>query len=605
MIVSINSKNQAKYLELFEKSYSLLEKYGVDIKQEHQNADKRFQSLEQYYAYLADLVNIDQSYAMLPLDEEPFEIDANTRTIKVPSNFSKCASVQSDFMAEMAVFSIDRYFDYTDLNEKTEIWVQWTTQDANKNPIERASVCIKDEKNATDKLRFAWLLGPEITANPGVVKFAVRIFRRSEDGNEIVYSFNTLPAEITIKPALQPKMNSDLFVDDPLEDNTFKKAIINTSITTAGTIPMVPSFGAPGLNFKENEIKRLADSPLTLQAVTPDTGNITYVWQFSKDSDNWNNLVGGVEEAYIAIPSERPEGQEIHYSKRVLQEVYYQADGEDYKVYGGDFPVTGIQLYEKVTTYTIPKEGDVVGYYRAMAKNSIGDNTTRYVPSNVCQIPGPTPVEFTKNLPDNYTLKADKENILGVAVPADKNGALVTMTWMTSAESAEAGFVPVADATAANLAVTEPGWYRVDVKSNLNRAEETNSSAVCRVTNPVQPLVLSRVWSSDTEDLVVNPEVTECTLGVSHKVVTGLESDRITYSWFLGAEDLEPTPLTAEDVVDGEINGAMITAKLDRIPSARILTYICKVNNYLIGSDNKEASAESKMVFTIIRAAQN
>jgi hypothetical protein len=59
---------------------------------------------------------------MVPLDEDPFIIDLNTRSITVPTSFSKCASVQTDMLAETIIFVVDRYFDYMDL-ANTEIYV--------------------------------------------------------------------------------------------------------------------------------------------------------------------------------------------------------------------------------------------------------------------------------------------------------------------------------------------------------------------------------------------------------------------------------------------------------------------------------------------------
>ena len=70
-------------------------------------------------------------YVMMPIDEEPFKIDLNTRTIEVPQSFSKCASVQSDQLAETIIFIVDRYFDYMDL-ANTEIFVQWTLPENKK-----------------------------------------------------------------------------------------------------------------------------------------------------------------------------------------------------------------------------------------------------------------------------------------------------------------------------------------------------------------------------------------------------------------------------------------------------------------------------------------
>ena len=104
MITILNEKNKLAYANLFEKARKEL---GLETP---------FTNLDQYFAHINDLLGKDPKYILLPLDEDPFEINANTRTIKVPASFSKCASVQEDANAEMIVFTIDRYFDFVDLN---------------------------------------------------------------------------------------------------------------------------------------------------------------------------------------------------------------------------------------------------------------------------------------------------------------------------------------------------------------------------------------------------------------------------------------------------------------------------------------------------------
>ena len=109
MIVTINKENSDKYRELFRESYEYLK----ELNKGYVNPDKeRFASLAEYYSHMADFFdNHKYKYIMLPLDEEAFKIDLNTRTIQVPASFSKCAGVQSDQLAETIIFEADRYFD--------------------------------------------------------------------------------------------------------------------------------------------------------------------------------------------------------------------------------------------------------------------------------------------------------------------------------------------------------------------------------------------------------------------------------------------------------------------------------------------------------------
>jgi hypothetical protein len=155
MIVSMN-KNPDKYSNLFIEAKDFL------------GLSDNINSLAEYYGHMADFFG-KQGYrfVMLPLDEDPFTIDLNNRTIIVPASFNKCASIQNDQLAETIVFVTDRYFDYMDL-ANTQIYVQWTIPADPKNnrnqAIEGATfVEMRDLESEPGKLRFAWPLNKEIT----------------------------------------------------------------------------------------------------------------------------------------------------------------------------------------------------------------------------------------------------------------------------------------------------------------------------------------------------------------------------------------------------------------------------------------------------------
>lgn len=541
MIVSVNEKNQNNYIELFTRAYNALVAEG----KMEENANGRLTSLGEYYAHMLDLVNIDRNYAMIPLDEQAFEIDANTRTINVPAGFVKCTSVQSDRYAEMLVFTIDRYFDYTDLGADTEVWAQWTAPaEKGVDPVTHASVCVKDETGTTDKLRFGWILGPEVTAVPGTVKFSIRIFRKNDEGI-ITYSFNTLTANLTIAPVLDPAAAEDPNVDDPEADNIFTTAIINSMYApNGGVLPQMPTFAEPGLNFEDGAIRGLVNDTYTLeaQAVVPDAGVLAYSWQYSENGDVWANANGTIGEDYKEIPADK-EGK---YSERVRREVYYEKVGDDYVIYTGEFPVTKAEktLYEKVSTYTVAEEGKVAGYYRAGATNTVGNNTTKVVYSKVCQFPEPQAVVYTKDLDDNATIgETTKKVDIGVEVAEDKGNPTMTYVWKYSDVSAAA----VADETGAPATaereITVPGWYQVDAIAALNRETQNKLSKVCRVTNPVAPLAISRVATAtwpNAEELTVlitdkNAEY-ELKVGIDTPI-TALVSDAQAYVWEIQEED--------------------------------------------------------------------
>ena len=76
-------------------------------------------SSHEYMQRLQDIQNQDnlKELVMLPSDEPRFIIDANSRTISIPDDFS-FLSVVNDHGAETVYFEIDRYFDQHDLSDE-------------------------------------------------------------------------------------------------------------------------------------------------------------------------------------------------------------------------------------------------------------------------------------------------------------------------------------------------------------------------------------------------------------------------------------------------------------------------------------------------------
>lgn len=136
-------------------------------------------TLEEYFSWLRNLGAINRKYTVLPLDEDCFEINANTRAITIPSSFKKNGiAVQGDDLAEVLYFKIDRYFDYMDLNN-TDIYIQWETP---KDPVTGlttksvSAAYIRDIESEPGKLIFGWAISDVITALSGQLKFSVRFF---------------------------------------------------------------------------------------------------------------------------------------------------------------------------------------------------------------------------------------------------------------------------------------------------------------------------------------------------------------------------------------------------------------------------------------------
>ena len=583
MIVTLNNNNSDKYLNLFTEAYEYLKELDngyVDLDKE------RFSSLAEYYSHMADFFeNQKYKYVMLPLDEDPFLIDLNTRNITVPTSFNKCASVQKDQLAETIIFIVDRYFDYMDL-ANTEIYVQWTIPENKKLGIEEYNGATRiemiDLETEPGKLKFAWPLNDKITAVPGVVKFSVRFFRVDDSTpNKLLYSLNTLESQIIIKEALQPDLNKEHQIESPVSDESFKKAILNSIYSNEGVVPPVqPVYFSPGSNITADtmievgdlKIVSLQDDTITLkvQAVVADAGEITYKWYYQDangeyyDCENYpvfdsdgiptgeTTTFGTVQDVYSLID---PAPQE-----RVTNERYYmQIEGSRaYKLYTGNIPTDGIPLYERYSTFVVPESGNITGYYQAAAWNNIklqnGKTLTTLYPtrSDACLLPGPAVIVFKENgnLPNGSILNLVDEDenryntTLTVDTIPDDYQPKVKYEWRMSNTSKEqvlddsAEILQTTDIP--SLSVSEPGWYAVNIVAELNREEKTKLSEICKVTHKPQPALVD-----PQKHMMANITETPVTFTVNahinnpDSINDELLSDEFTYIWQIMLPDLE------------------------------------------------------------------
>ena len=227
MITRITEKNAQLYRVLFDKAAkklkaaqpSSLNEAVIEYFDSWDNFS--ISSLNEYYAYLRDLVDIANQteeekafFVRLPLDEDVFAIDANTRNITVPASFARNGvGVQGDEMAEILYFTIDRYFDAVDLaSSNILIAIQWEARNAARQTIAGISRNFgKDVESIPGKIIFGWPISSELTETNNTIKFAVRFYTIEENQNQektFTYSFATLPAEVTINPTLNYDLTS-------------------------------------------------------------------------------------------------------------------------------------------------------------------------------------------------------------------------------------------------------------------------------------------------------------------------------------------------------------------------------------------------------------
>lgn len=359
-------------------------------------------TLEEYYNWLPEIKRDDEGnptiFTKLPLDEAYFEINANTRAITIPSEFKKNGiGVQGDDLAEVVYFMIDRYFDAMDLNN-TEIFIEWETPKGKSGTVTKSVsetyLKIIDDELYPGKLIFGWAISDAITKDSGNLKFAVRFVQwaDSESGKKkLVYSFNTLTAQVSIAPNLGLNLEEDTYEIDNANDRLLER--IEPGEVVGGAQAMVP--------YYLTDIKILADGydigpnhsegTYTLQVVATadDTGAVSYVWKRADLNENnisndaWIEIADSnkvkmfelTDEELITFDYKLPTTH-TYYISNDEGASYQPLDKGKYNLKETEeFNITGIipTVYEQ-RGYLIVEE---YGQYRAEARNRIFNSLTK------------------------------------------------------------------------------------------------------------------------------------------------------------------------------------------------------------------------------------
>lgn len=542
---------------------------------------------------MEDLLALDVTYMMLPLDETTFNINANTRAISAP----KIVILQEDQIAETVVFTIDRYFDYMDLNN-AQIWVQWEAPGENGGVRSGATeIEMRDIASIPGKIRLGWPLENEVTKVPGTVKYSVRFWNKgyvTEEGQtveKVVYSFNTLTSSLTITPSLQPTIDDSIDLVAPVKDNIFKRAIRNSLVTGEGiAIPADPRFAEPGKDLDSTASLDIETNTLTLkaQAVISDTGHIEYEWYYKPAVTMEEGFDSNTYYPYNSITVENSDGtttvvpgfsslggqvkdkyEAVEGLTELIQGEQYYVEASDtssgYKAYTGTtIPESGI-LYERYTTYTVPT-GDVkvTGDYEVRATNYINPNVSHTIPSTTCRLISPDDVVFTTNLPERLVIEEASADLAVKLVKQTSDYANVSYTWAKGTDSEIVDeTIEDADNTSNSYTVASPGYYQVTAAAILNRETKTAQSGKCVVTfmpaipetsyGEISASKFNDRWNGPmyddeiaTLDLVVASVVPSAYAGYDPK----LFSESMTYTWIVIVDE-DPTTrrvLTTDDV---------------------------------------------------------
>lgn len=610
MITSINPKNYVKYSLFFNEAWEALHT-------EHRITDEEYAmgaptTLEEYFVYADELKGLTDTlgktkykYLMLPLDEPPFEIDANTRKISIPTNFAKNGvGVQGDVIAETLFFRIDRFFDYMDLLT-TDIYVQWKTASKEDNHgVTRINTVDYESQADQGKMLLAWPLHEKVCATPGALQFSVRFIKREGGTGAITYSLNTLPATITINAALKSDMDY-AEQDDP--SDLFSSAI-SSSPSTVGPTPDIPAFTPTGLDLPNEAYLNNNTYTFKVQATTNDNSNIIYEWHHVVGVQD-NALEDGVQDVFeMVVNPEAPTADN--------EKVYYVQDEtvpKGYKEYAGEiFPPqaadgTEIPVYARYSTYTIAdSEESVVGTYYAVAKNKRQKATgaakhgLSMKESSRCLMPAPETLTLTDL--DAYQFIENDIATLTTTATTDNPKSTLTYTLYRSVSAADSGFEVKNSAESNTFTVQEPGWYYINSEATLNRATIEDNTTVCKVVEvPVAPKVYPATEDEmDEENLnIVNcqtDQIVQFPLRVSMPdgvTITPFNHEQFEYVWEKKAADSDEwvTMVAGVDTEASGLGSNTLTIRYNGAPA----TYRCKVTN-IIGSRASEAAYSGAML---------
>lgn len=522
-------------------------------------------TLEEYFSWIRNLGNISKKYTVLPLDEDYFEINANTRAINIPASFKKNGvAVQGDDLAEVLYFKIDRYFDYMDLNN-CDIYIQWETpKGADGTTIKSASPAyIRDIESEPGKLIFGWALSDAITANSGTLKFSVRFFQWEDPENVkaggdkiIAYSFSTLTAQVLIQPSINFNPEKDEYMVDDCGDRLIER--LKNSQVVGGYAAAVPDFvvdlvenpqaNKPGydLNPDTNEFE------LLIQAFSSDTGAISYTWKrqaLNEDNTTTDTLIDTIPSITAFV-----EGDKNNMNKSY---VYYMYLGDD-KYTPLNRALTQEELNDddfKVYLKQSKCIADKDGVYWAHAENRI-TNSSASRDSTKAAFLRPTYVDISTQPEDKGILGEDGYTL---SVTASNTDGVLTYQWYRDpnhdlnfgetapiwSDNEEAGLIP--GATNSTLTVTEDGHYRVKITNTRNLKSKYAFSEKSRITSPAATPIFINEDANITDFRVSALRDDNCP---TIQLDPSVDSDGYTVAWYLSNGLAAPDAKITEETYD-------------------------------------------------------
>lgn len=516
MITKITPENTTKYKALFEKVSEIL------------NIEPAISTLDEYFQHLHEISLKDPSLIILPLDEEKFFIDGNSRKITVPQAFTKNGvGVQGDHYAEYIYFEIDRYFENIDFGSPSITAVVEFIDANQQKHFTKAWIKYTDEKSS--KVLIGWPITQDVTSKAGPIKFSVRLFEL--EGNSYKRSFGTLIGQLVVNPSLDfaiSKAEIDNIqgkLDADVEGEVLRRMINSPAADYSAKEVVSPVFL---FRYKEgvgpnDSCSADAGDVLKVQAIAP--GSVTYSWFKDK----------------TPITAERVYKQLTAFKENVL--IYENKGTDEAPVYrladvSEETFTKGGPYYESYSEYTLPssKDGetmsDITGTYRCVAQNNMygfsrSSDDAHNIPEGRTDedciigsvvVPGPTAFG------DDSTMLSGKIEIVdGGSLTVGVTGATAkdrdTYTWNFIGDDGNSRDIAITGNTCSLLDIE--GIYTASVTRTRNGAvSEPKALGSCHAYKKPQPVKFITIDgisiddSQKNQNFLVPKTATSCTITV-------------------------------------------------------------------------------------------
>lgn len=632
MITYVNSQNSARYNRLFSKATKALSDAGelkltyvevpleesqfgegmyfvktkdgkyvqatnaFDPTETYYEPSNGITSLAEYFGSIVELAEIDKIYTVLPLDEDVFEIDANTREISVPQTFAKNGvSVQGDHISEIVYFLVDRFYDNQDL-DNCNVYIEWqlSQKDENGNTIQGISApYIADVTSNPGKILIGWCLNNDITKYAGNVQFAVRFYIQDEVTNMLTYSLSTKTATVAIKSTLDFNIPQMMLDGENVFDEDDKKVLerLVDSTATGDTTKAMPPVFIENLAETVSFATEVGYTMQQVEAVSPDGGTLSYVWRmYDIDTNEYIGLLTA-QNIYVQTTDTAQSNTKYYYKSTATEDgvpAYELMTEEELRAVDWATP-TGVLERKSQVKIT------ATGRYVAVATNRVGKSRESTL-SVICQIFHPSEVTIVKDIDESLVLKEAEEfkGVLTTQTGKSDSGVITYQWYKIKPENVKNAFddegklkkvqtkhydnkdkpnlvtsvdintpwekiadavnpiytiVGSNDATDKTGAVGD-GYYAVVATNSINNETSTEETRNCRVTHTASPVTIEiSSFDGHGDPVVDTPKKTELKVdyAIAHsyglKVDYSLakergeglmrtDADTITYQWY-------------------------------------------------------------------------